>query len=354
VIPASFSRREFLQALGALAASGALASCNCFFRDAGRARFLLASPEGEIWVSALDGGGATRARTRMRNSHGFVALPGGRILVLDKLGGRAAVVSARDGHLERELDATVGRQFYGHGAWAPSLQRVLTVEANANHEGFLVLRDPATLEPRAERPTHGRSPHDLLLLGDRYAICNSESSHGGRSTVTFCELATGKLLYEAVAPEDDLLFGHLGPGAKDGEAVASTQAFRRNGEKKDPRPSPTFLVRQGSAPAVLDCGTDLPRSLSGFSVASNGSVAAVSHGPSRTVAFYDVRAGTLIRFLELPGAGWPSAVSALPDGDFAIGAVKGEFWRVRAPEFARTEPLLHGIRSEHSFVWVPA
>jgi hypothetical protein len=163
--------------------------------------------------------------------HGFAFDPvrPQRAALFEKKGTGACVMDVSTGAIERELSPSGGRHFYGHGAFSGDGALLYATEAGLSDGalGVLAVRDGSTLEALGALPTHGLSPHDCLLLDDRktMAIANGGGPFGVRGSslpsVTFVEVASGKLLDRFVLPSPRINAGHLAVSSNGDVVVAS-------------------------------------------------------------------------------------------------------------------------------------
>ncbi len=382
------TRRDFHKWLGLLALELALLpGCTRLRKVTGLEegkdfRLLLASPDGNVGIFESKKQSISTISLGWAGAHGFLSL--------DR-GARALVVGKHVPHLadlEVKTDTPVirrtvspykpGMNFYGHAAFSHRYGAVVTSEAAGGVEGMLVIRDPATLKPLRSISSHGRDPHDLAIFDSLglIMVCNGRSMENGVSNIAIVELESGKLLHSIEAEDKYALFGHFSP-AGPAQLVASTQKkkithqrklerLRKKARKtKDyerlvrlhmemdklqrPEPSFTYVAGVDGSLSRLNVGDHFRDSISGFSVCTEGGVAAVTHGPTQGVAFYRISDQTLISFSKIP-EGSPLAISGLPNGDFLCGTGTGEIWRFPAPAFASPVLVAQGISSEHSLL----
>jgi len=149
-----------------------------------------------------------------------------RIVTFEKIGPGAADVDLASMTLTRPIEPAPGRWFYGHGAFSPDGALLYSTETErATQRGVLAVRDAKTLELLGDVPTHGASPHDCHLIESGRVMVSTNgggtqtSSH--RPSVTWVELASGKLLDRLELDTPLLNSGHVGLGDERGVVVVS-------------------------------------------------------------------------------------------------------------------------------------
>jgi len=182
--------------------------------------------------------GAVRRRLLPVSAHAIVMSPDGRRLLVAPMEQRAWFVLDAE-TLEIEGDPLVLSEAFvggGHAAFLPGGE-MLTVERRPqraftgreeDHEGRLVVRDPATRRPLAEMGAGGMAPHDVALLpGGRIAavacygsitptpVRLSDGSFRRAppqviaSRVAVVDLADGRVLEAFSSPDPDAELRHL-------------------------------------------------------------------------------------------------------------------------------------------------
>jgi hypothetical protein len=172
------------------------------------------------------------------SGHAVVLSPDRRRLLVAPMEQRAwFVLDAETLEIEGEpLVLPEGFVGGGHAAFLPGGE-MLTVERRpqraftgreADHEGRLVVRDPATRRPLLEMTAGGMAPHDVALLPDGRAVavacCGSINPNPVRlpdgsfrrsppqvlaSRVAVVELASGRVLETFTSPDADAEMRHL-------------------------------------------------------------------------------------------------------------------------------------------------
>ena len=150
--------------------------------------------------------------------------------VFAKWGTGGCEVDMVEKRILREIAPTPGREFYGHAAWSKDGKTLYAIESEprlqGNYEGYVVVRDAATMNVQGEFPTFGKAPHDCHILDDgkTLAITNGgDPATESPGCVTFVDIQAQQLLERVEIP--DLMAGHLaitGQSSKGDLAVGST------------------------------------------------------------------------------------------------------------------------------------
>ncbi|MFO0604631.1 MAG: DUF1513 domain-containing protein [Polyangiales bacterium] len=177
-----------------------------------------------------------------------------RAAVFEKKGPGACLVDLRARAVERPVETSRSRRFYGHGAWSPDGSVLYATESRVdrNFAGLLVARDGVTLRELGAIDTGGLSPHDCRLLdgGRVMAVTNGggpTDARGGAPSVTFLDLATRKVLDRVALSGSRVNAGHVDVGPR-GEAVV-VSAPREGFSDADRRPGGVSILRPGESTA---------------------------------------------------------------------------------------------------------
>ncbi len=140
----------------------------------------------------------------------------GRALVFEKHGPGCCEVDLRRGHMVRQVEASAGCQFYGHGAFSPDgalLYCTETEMAGGTMRGLIAVRDGRSLQLRGELPSHGAAPHDLLLCdkGRVLVVGNGGGSpaSGRVPNVAWVATDSGVMLWRQTLDDPGVTAGHL-------------------------------------------------------------------------------------------------------------------------------------------------
>lgn len=255
--------------------------------------------------------------------HGFAfdpTLPS-RAALFEKKGKGACVMDVGTGVIERELSLAAGRQFYGHGAFSADASLLYATESvlDEGGRGVLAVRDAKTFDELGTLPTHGFSPHDCLLLDDKtMVVANGGGPFGVRGSslpsVTYVDVASGKLLDRVVLPDPKLNAGHLAVSAKGALVVVSAPRDGIGPEETTPggitfRPTKSRQPVAHRAPGpVLDrmMGETLSVALD-----AEGARALATQPFGDFVTVWDVDTGALVATIMLEG---PRGVARTLDG----------------------------------------
>lgn len=183
-------------------------------------------------------------------AHGFAFDPRApwRAAAFEKKGPGACVLDLRYMALAAPIETVASRRFYGHGAFSADGSLLYATESrlDADHEGALVVRDADTLRELGTLPTHGRAPHDCALIdgGRVMVVANGGGPMGADApSVTWVEVASGRLLDRAELDDPRVNAGHLAVG--DGGALAVVSAPR---DGLDAREKGAVSLRLGDGP----------------------------------------------------------------------------------------------------------
>lgn len=158
----------------------------------------------------------------------------GRALIFEKHGPGCCEVDLRRGRMVRQVDASPGCQFYGHGAFSADgalLYCTETEVAGGTMRGLIAVRDGRTLQRRGELPSHGTAPHDLVLCdkGRALVVGNGGGSlvSGRVPSVAWVAPETGALLWRQELDDKGVTAGHLAlADGGEGQVVAVISAPR--------------------------------------------------------------------------------------------------------------------------------
>lgn len=137
-------------------------------------------------------------------------------VVTEKHGPGACEVDLSARRVTRALKAHEGCQFYGHGAFSPDGRQLYLVESlleDGSYDGVITVRDGATFEIQTTLPSHGRAPHDCLMIdnGATLVVTNGggPAGSGDSPCVTYVDLKTHKLKHRLALAAPGLNAGHL-------------------------------------------------------------------------------------------------------------------------------------------------
>lgn len=151
----------------------------------------------------------------------------GRAVMFEKRGPGACELDLRARAVVRPIESPAGREFYGHGAFAPDGALLYATETVVDdyHRGVTVVRDGRTLEELGEFPTYGAAPHDCVLRdgGRTLVFTNGGSQEPGGSApcVTYVDAASEKLIEKVELDEPTFNAGHLALSARGDLALVS-------------------------------------------------------------------------------------------------------------------------------------
>lgn len=277
-----------------------------------------------------------------------------RAAVFEKQGKGACLVDVARGRTLQPIATTPSRKFYGHGAFSADGSLLYATESIVDRafEGVLVARDARTLRELGAVPTHGASPHDCQLIdgGRTMVVANGGGPFDGGEpgSVTFVELASGKLLDRITIASPRFNAGHVTVGPSGDLAVVSAP--------RDGLPSPgtrpgAVTLRARGAPARLVDGPPhavarmLGETLSVLVDEGRG-VALATHPLGNCVSCWKLADASLVALLELDD---PRGIVGAPDGrSFLVSHVQGR--SVRLTEFMAETLAPTGFFVDPSFI----
>lgn len=266
--------------------------------------------------------------------HGFAFDPTrpSRAALFEKKGKGAVVMDVATGVIERELAPAPGRLFYGHGAFSPDAGLLYATESALDEggRGLLTVRDGATFEELGALPTHGLSPHDCVLLRDdkTMVVANGGGPFGVRGSslpsVTYVDIASGKLLDRVVLPNPKLNAGHLAVSDAGALVVVSAPRDAVGPEETSAgginfRPTKSKTAIAPSAPPEV-LARMMGETLS-VALDATGSRALATQPFGDFVTAWSVETAKLVGVIELDG---PRGVARTLDGaHFVVSHKKG-------------------------------
>lgn len=140
-----------------------------------------------------------------------------RAIAVEQYGPKMCEVDLVDQRVSRLIEAGKGRAFYGHGTFSADAKLFFSTEISTDEkeDGFLVVRDGATLAELDVLPAYGRRPHDITLVenGTVLFVANQGAAHtepnGEPTSLAFIDLASGKLVRKMEDSRAGFLFSHL-------------------------------------------------------------------------------------------------------------------------------------------------
>lgn len=214
-------RRAFL---GSLAALGVTAAGGAYFlprlvRNGNKGRYVL-SPSVELVgertafdILDLETLETFTVWLPLQQPHGTALHPEGDLVyVFDSSGKRACSVSLREKRCVKEILAHPERLFEGHGFYHPVHKLVYCAETDKAGQGYLVARDPHSLQPRFELASGGKNPHEIYFLpGRNLALIANEGDNGDGSTsnLTAIDLEAKAVRAQVATPWPKARIRHL-------------------------------------------------------------------------------------------------------------------------------------------------
>ncbi|WP_430460126.1 DUF1513 domain-containing protein [Thalassolituus sp. LLYu03] len=217
------------------------------------------APAHEAWVSAQgDGqdhyalswitpdGQSARVASALSGFRGHGAAqhplkPGVVVMFSRSPGTEGVEVDLARGEITHRFQSADGHHMHGHGCFSADGRVLYTTESDyRDGTGKIVLRDSQDYRPLGEFLSHGTGPHDIQLMPDQKTLV---VANGGlrtrpesgaqvlnpdtmRSTLTYLDAASGRLLSEHTLSESKASIRHLDV-ARDGTVVVATQLQRQ-------------------------------------------------------------------------------------------------------------------------------
>lgn len=229
-------------------------------------------------------------------------------VMFEKHGPGCCVVDLDEGEVLRSIACDQARQFYGHGAFSQTGDRLFCTETDLRdgRRGYITVRDGTSYAPLGDFPSHGLAPHDCMFApdGTTLVIANGGSAAGRddeRPCVTYVDSRDGKLLESVPVPHTGINAGHLALTASGDLALVSAP---RDGY--DPtRACGGISIKSAAAQMkTLAEPTDVLEALHGetLSVAIHASTRVVGATTplADLVTFWSLDTGALVHKLRVP------------------------------------------------------
>jgi len=173
-----FSRRQFLQVTGTLAAGMGLSACGINSEPSVERGLILSADDdadGKHYLTGfhLQQGKQFSVEVPFRG-HGLCVNPAQArevILFGRRPAMQCAAINTDTQHIAHTFNATSGRHFYGHGCFSADGRYLFTTENDyANGVGKIGIRSLPDYQHVGEFPSYGIGPHDIHLLSDGYTL----------------------------------------------------------------------------------------------------------------------------------------------------------------------------------------
>jgi hypothetical protein len=295
--------------------------------------------------------------------HGFAPDPTNvaRVALFQKKGSGACEIDLVAGKVLRPIETTGDRLFYGHGVFSADGRVLYSTETVVKtQEGLIVVRDGRSLAVVGELPSHGKNPHDCLLLDDgkTLAITNGGGTLDDSASppnVAFVDIASTKLLERVTFPDARINAGHLAvTRARDLVVVSAPRKglpdTEHGGVTIRPRGAAARTMTEPAATIAKLVGETLS-----VAVHEQSGVAATTTPDGNVLVFWNLAQGTQVRAVDLQA---PRGVAVTRDGaHFAVShGLRGELAFFSTQTLER-EPALEvpgaQMSGSHIYVWAP-
>ncbi|MBZ0136395.1 MAG: DUF1513 domain-containing protein [Planctomycetes bacterium] len=290
-----------------------------------------------------------------------------RVAVFAKWGPGGCEVDLGEKRVIRDIQATPGREFYGHGAWSKDGQTLYAVESEPRSQGayagYVVVRDAADMKVLGEFPTFGKMPHDCHILdeGKTLAITNGGGTGDDEEgCVTFVDIETRTLLERVPIPV--YMAGHLaitGRSSKGDLAVGSTphnppgpdpDAFKKIPGALTLRPSGSAATKVGEPAAVTE--NMLGETLS-LAIHEELNIVGATNPAGDICTFWDIKTGAFLNSFEMKEA---CGIALTLDKRYFVVTARHKYavQIIRARDLALVEDAsftLSGVNGSHCLIY---
>jgi hypothetical protein len=354
--PMSLTRRHFLQnSLWSLAALHLGACAHPFLRPSrqGRGKVIIPSVDSSKFsIYDWDSGELKIADHSLRFPHSATQNPRymAEVVFFEQWSPSCSLFDLSTMSIREKFTLPEDRWFYGHGAFSPDGQLLLTTEVTASDKateevGYVTVRDASTLKKKYEMSSFGHRVHDVAFLNDDLIAVTTNGAGDEPSYVNFIAWKTGTLVRKVSADPSDGIFGHIYPVAEDEvftsgtkekkpsyaidgapakHGLEATLALKRIKEHSDSLPAPMYKIKlDGTITKLWD--SKIPnRFKDNFSVCTiskKDSLYASAHGGSDNVIIW--KNNSIVKIIEktIPQ---PFAIAVSQDGEeMIVGSPRG-------------------------------
>jgi len=128
-----------------------------------------------------------------------------RLFCVEAGGNNACTIDIQSLQVMTQIQCSEGRYFSGFAAYDSGAENLYTVEYDIdNMQGFVAVRDPASLQEKSLLPTLGLSPRQCQVTADNRLVINNngqDASGFHRPSLVIIDLDTGKLV-RRIRPDD--------------------------------------------------------------------------------------------------------------------------------------------------------
>jgi hypothetical protein len=254
-------------------------------------------------------------------AHGITPSPHDPALLVmfEKHGPGCCVVDLRAGAVAHTIDASAGRQFYGHGAFSRdgSLLYCTETDVRDRNKGYIAVRDGRDFAYLGDFPSFGQSPHDCLLAADGRTLVVSNGGspvhHPDGPNVAYVDVDDRKLVERCDVRDPNINAGHLALSA--GGDLALVSAPRDGLEPEKHRGGISFRRGSGALETIEE-----PRDVTSLMLGETLSVAihdatgivGATNPLGHVVTFWRLATGELVKKLRVPS---PRGIAISLSGD---------------------------------------
>lgn len=286
-------------------------------------------------------------------------------LVFGQATQKSLLIDTREGRILKVFSSSKGRNFYGHGQYTPDGRRFYATEyEREGNSGAIVIRDAEDFRELGVFPSHGLNPHEIYLTPDyKTAVIANQGraatpdSQPLDASLTYVDVASGKLLHKIETQHHSTQFGHLAVD-RDGSVVIGADhklemVKGTGGAKSKYRHLPTPLIFGGIGKATIErfplAQEIKARTLNSLSLAISEPArsVAISYTEGHSVHVWSLKNHSLRGILPIR---LPLGVAAIDGGKyFAINTVESELHIVDAEslKLIRTVKLTDLFRGPH-------
>jgi hypothetical protein len=165
-------------------------------------------------------------------AHGIIIDPNNknRLLAFEKNGAHAAATDLTSKLSIQSVQPSHNRQFNGHAAFNKKGSALFCTETSLKDDtGFISIRDGKTLNVIGEFSSHGKNPHECLLINDDVIVVSNTGStklNESPASIVYIDVQSGKLIERIMINTPELNNTQLNAGhfaiADDGSLIVAS------------------------------------------------------------------------------------------------------------------------------------